>query len=847
MKYSVTKYMKERFGGEEFIIGKSKQRCPQCGKATLSIKSDDTLIKCFHPDCSFVLYEAMIKEENSIQRLLNQIFVDFNYELRSLKKEEYGAYDYLVNGRKIHEDVIDIAMLGAVPTDYDINETYASIVEELEKEKRHERDKDKIDKLDLEIDQINKFNESFNKILSFNKGWICFFLIDQSRKIQGIRLRKPYAKEFASIKIKSGVFSLGFETQSENENSSLLIVEGEMNLLQLQSLQLRLSKDREDISYINAIAIGSASNVNYRMIKAINPNPIFSWDSDDAGFAVVEDAREHMHVSGFVTPDPHSDLDEYIRSFSDDYEAAGIAVERLIANREYYYRHYEPVANEVNKIRAGKDKEFLIQQETATSIITDLKQRGQFYFDGNTCYFFSEEEKHLIRVSKEDRNVTLLLSKYNITPTEVIFNYLIENIKIEAMTSGKHSRIHRFTYYDKVNYTLYLYDNKNGVYKITKNKVDLVDNGFDGVLFIGEKGWEPFEIDKSVDSNLFEEVIVNKINFDEDILSISDRRLIFKIWFLGLFYESIQPTKPIICFLGGKGSGKSATIRKVGMLLFGSNFDVTPIGKNPDDIDVAASNSYLLGLDNADSRSDWLEDRMATISTGGKIKKRALYTNNQMVEIETHCFLAITSRTPHFRRDDVSDRLLIMRVSRLNKFIAENIILNEVLENRNSILSEIVKELQLVLQALEENKEHQYEGKLRMADFADLAIKIASVKNKQDDMDRIFKLIAKSQTEFTLEQDPIVDMIYAWLENPHNRGRMVSAAILYQDLEKIAIDNDEKFLFKSHRGLAMKLSHIKSNLENYFEVREYIGAARKREYSFDYKREEKEDVGTELF
>ena len=44
-----------------------------------------------------------------------------------------------------------------------------------------------------------------------------------------------------------------------------------------------------------------------------------------------------------------------------------------------------------------------------------------------------------------------------------------------------------------------------------------------------------------------------------------------------------------------------------------------------------------------------------------------------MVEFPITAFVGITSRTPHFRREDVADRLLLFHVERLKEgFVAES-------------------------------------------------------------------------------------------------------------------------------------------------------------------------------
>ena len=72
-------------------------------------------------------------------------------------------------------------------------------------------------------------------------------------------------------------------------------------------------------------------------------------------------------------------------------------------------------------------------------------------------------------------------------------------------------------------------------------------------------------------------------------------------------------------------------------------------------------------------------------------------------------FVGITSRTPHFRREDVADRLLLFHVERLKTFGAEGELLSELTAQRNVLMTELIGQLQRVLAALQKNKGKSYQ------------------------------------------------------------------------------------------------------------------------------------------
>ena len=273
------------------------------------------------------------------------------------------------------------------------------------------------------------------------------------------------------------------------------------------------------------------------------------------------------------------------------------------------------------------------------------------------------------------------------------------------------------------------------------------------------------------------------------------------------------------------------------MLLFGSQFDVMPLPSKVEDFDAAVTNSSFIAIDNADSRCRWLEDRMATVATGGIIKKRLLYTNNAVVEIPVRCSLAITSRTPHFKRDDVADRLLILKVDRLSNFRSEESIIREVLQNRDAIMTEVVYHLQEIVRALKASSGHKDFTSFRMADFGDFAVKVARASGIEGQMKEIFRKMSHEQSAFTLEGDPMFDLLSEWVEA--NPDKKVTNTQLCQELTALAESRKIEFRHAGReRAFAQKMARLRPNLEQFFEIKVEVGHSRSRTFQFSPKVEE---------
>jgi P4 family phage/plasmid primase-like protien len=359
MSMSASGQLAEKYGID--IKPGRKGNCPFCGHATFSIKPDDTIGKCFHPTCGrFVtpgVHGATL--ENGLHRVLEEIFQDFHASLLELGGTNHpnNAYSYLVHQRGIHHRVVSDSMLGAVPLGYNWASKFDSVIKSAEAAVRVEKNDDGRHATDCvysaehNLEFLVEARDKFRTCTQGNAGWVAFFYTDASHRIVGIRFREPYCKHivyFKPYKTVAGLFGHGLFTPYRSEggkslNDFLLVTEGEFNQLQLQSLSLRYGEvTGQDTGYLFACSVGGVNNADYEVIRRTSRRPIFCYDndSDDAGLTLVNKARETMSVCAFTTPSPASDMDDFIRSFEDDYRVAWEAVKALVAGRKSFPRIY---------------------------------------------------------------------------------------------------------------------------------------------------------------------------------------------------------------------------------------------------------------------------------------------------------------------------------------------------------------------------------------------------------------------------------------------------------------------------------------------------------------------------
>ena len=862
---TVTQILQERYGIEA-IPGK-KVLCPYCKhkKPSFSVSRNDRIGKCFRPPCGRYI-PATSKRESShgqFHKFLEELFYDFHAELLNQKRKSgKNAYTYLTDVRGIHPKVLQDSMLGAVPEkypiDYRIDQLRKKIREEWEDQKRRDNNENHSkESLEEEMEFIEQQREKLRNLVDLNPRYLCFFYSDAEHQITAIRFRRPYTDDpkktmyiFKPFE-RFGLFGHGLfseEEGSQTDNDLLLVTEGEFNQLQLQSLCVRDALKRGETPYYKfACAVGGVQNTDYETLKAVCETPIICYDNDksNAGFELVEKAREGMYVSAFTTPKIDSDLDECIRSFGTNYKGALASIDELIKQRKSYPRYYKSIKADVNFIRnkqgAYKNhKVFQINQEVSQMVIKDLKERGTFYKDTTDCYFFERAEKKLIKVNNDNIELRFLINNYGLNPSEPTYKYLIEELKVRSSQVAERTTVHRFSYFDDDNFILYVSNLNNQLYRITEERIELRDNGTDGVLFINEKYSQPYKIDEEAAqtaTSWIDEAVIRTINFDEDKLNVWERKILFLFWMYSLFFGNIMPNKPILAMVGEKESGKSHTLRKVGKLLYGEGFNTVPLTRDIRDFDAKVSHCSYAAFDNVDGKVEWLNDRLAIVSTGTHISRRDYYTTNDEVEYPVDCFLAITSRTPHFKRDDVASRLLIMRVKKLSFFKAEEKFLKWVRENRSQILGELFSHLQEILRALKAERNREISGNFRMGEFYEFCMKVSYHFGIEEKVKGIFGKIGQEQSTFALDDEPIYELLDIWLEK--NSGREISTTELCSELSQLAEENGILFPYKNRvKSFSQKFKNIKSDLEDFFNMPERFGGARKK-YVTITRREEK--------
>ena len=117
---------------------------------------------------------------------------------------------------------------------------------------------------------------------------------------------------------------------------------------------------------------------------------------------------------------------------------------------------------------------------------------------------------------------------------------------------------------------------------------------------------------------------------------------------------------PLLVLHGEQGSGKSTVARILRSVVDPSSAPLRAEPRDPRDLMIAASNSWLLALDNLSKIPVWLSDALCRLATGGGFSTRELYSDSEEVIFDAMRPVLITGIEELATRGDLLDRAILL-------------------------------------------------------------------------------------------------------------------------------------------------------------------------------------------
>jgi len=418
----------------------------------------------------------------------------------------------------------------------------------------------------------------------------------------------------------------------------------------------------------------------------------------------------------------------------------------------------------------------------------DLQENGRFLNSSRGVFYLEKQSGKLFDVT-QTRFAAFCGKHYGTNASNQEWRFVLADIVSQTMSELREVKVGTFAYFKAETKTLYVAKEEGSLWKLDGRHIAEVPMGCDDV-FLQSDTFEAPAVAAGVKAS-WDEHVWSLLSLDPAWgVTREQARLLLKVWVWSIFFNEILTTRPILSLVGPKGSGKTTLLKIIGEALFGRRFTVNPMPKQHDDLETLLVNARLVVLDNNDaSIHPPVLDLMAIVATGGSISRRRLYTTGDLAVFPLACFLAMTSHTPHFKRDDIAERLLVLGTARVKDFRSESSLHENVLSARGALWWEVLQELNRIVKQLRTRRACKPITEHRMADFANFGLSALQMKEHKA-WRTALKALETSRAHFMLEKDRVVPALCTWLAKQSSETGEMSATDIHKAMRgKLGIPN----------------------------------------------------------
>jgi hypothetical protein len=133
---------------------------------------------------------------------------------------------------------------------------------------------------------------------------------------------------------------------------------------------------------------------------------------------------------------------------------------------------------------------------------------------------------------------------------------------------------------------------------------------------------------------------------------------------VGWLLAALRPSGPypVLCLHGEQGSAKSTTARVLRALIDPSSAPLRSEPRDARDLIIAATNTWLIALDNLSHLPVWLSDAICRLATGGGFSTRALYTDAEEILFDAQRPCLLNGIEELATRSDLLERSIILNL-----------------------------------------------------------------------------------------------------------------------------------------------------------------------------------------
>jgi len=192
---------------------------------------------------------------------------------------------------------------------------------------------------------------------------------------------------------------------------------------------------------------------------------------------------------------------------------------------------------EIRLIRSDKSIPIFERKEAISKlIIGNLKEKGFFVAADGNYYWFYDRRKKLFPLDAP-YFLSLIEEWYGINASEAEYKYLAESLRSETELNGRRSEVHQFARYQ--NERLYISRFNGQIYRLDGEKIEVIPNGEEGILFYDDPEWEPYEyLGLNLKPQYLYPLLIEPINFSsQDVrLTPEEQMTLWQLWLYSILF-----------------------------------------------------------------------------------------------------------------------------------------------------------------------------------------------------------------------------------------------------------------------------------------------------------------------
>ena len=437
------------------------------------------------------------------------------------------------------------------------------------------------------------------------------------------------------------------------------------------------------------------------------------------------------------------------------------------------------------------------EMQAAISLLW-LRSRGKFFWDENakgfsTSLYFDESTGVLMRV-RSDEFAAFIATAAEVNRESSGFKYLMSLIDDAALDPSVSRGVVPSNMWDRRGDKVYISNGDDRMYRLADGKVEDIQNGSDGVVFMRGKTLAPWKLQSDGGKDPFDYAMI----FTNASWADKTGRMNVRLWVLNLF--ACHQTKPIMLITGGAGSGKTRMAKAIKEIL-GVRTDgrldlsvqqVEDGDKGLDAFWATVNDGKLEVFDNLDTKIKWVSDTLQNVATDGQTKRRTLYTTFGVSILRANAHLILTSNNPIFSTEGnggMADRLISAHLD-LNRSASMDTELSEDIRvNRDSFLTWIAKTVAL---ALADPKDVDQSINRRHPDYGRFSVKCGRAFGRETEVIEALGAAEVDKSILPLRNDTVTKEILSVLEANGWSMRFTSGEMSEAIINRMGDDADDK-------------------------------------------------------